>query len=164
MTKIEAAIAKLQSTNDWEGSPGEEWTDTDSATLQQKTGLILPPDLEWVLRRHGSNGFNEGSQDNFVAVDESGGITRHETQVLMTDREDMVSTTVQFAIEDGPDSRVPPPLLFFGTADGGHTHLLMNGKDHSDRAVYVWERSDDPGARALTRAAWPRQATIWHRS
>ena len=36
------------------------------------------------------------------------------------------------------------PMVFFGSADGGHAYLLMDGRDRTNNKVFLWEQASDP--------------------
>lgn len=159
MINLATAMSRLESNAYWIKKSGTEWTAPDFDRLKREIEIETPPDLRLALERNGVNtlDIDKEAPNSFLAKDGTGAISRHQLQILMSSPSSMIVNTKQFSIEDGPDSRVPLPMLFFGKADGGHTHLLMNGKDHSDRAVYVWERADDPwgtgtNARGLAKA------------
>jgi hypothetical protein len=57
--------------------------------------------------------------------------------------------------------------MVFGTADGGHPYLLMDGKDPNNGTVYLWERTSDPsGSRnnarglAVVAPTLPNSSTV----
>jgi hypothetical protein len=57
--------------------------------------------------------------------------------------------------------------MVFGTADGGHSYLLMDGKDPKNGTVYLWERTSDPsGSRnnarglAVVAPTLPNSSTV----
>jgi len=90
------------------------------------------------------HGFETGHSGWFIGNYPDGERSLFEVQIL-THREPHMRTCYNiFRVQDGDDSGMPLPMHFFGTADGGNSHLLMDGADPSNNAVFVWEGSDDP--------------------
>ncbi|MCM2505710.1 hypothetical protein NDN16_18780 [Aureimonas altamirensis] len=156
MTTLDDALAHLETHCAFSAVPGTAWTNSDFETYATRSDFRIPPDLEALLRRVGTCAAEEN--DGFVATYEDGTRLVHETQMLSTDCGKVLDRHSAFIANDSGSSRFPLPMVFFGTADAGQNHLLMNGREHSDRAVYLWVRNDDPfgtggNARGLGRVA-----------
>lgn len=156
MATLDDALAHLETHCALDVVPGTAWTDTDFETYAKASGLRIPPDLEAFLRRVGTCAAEENY--GFVAAYKDGTHLVHETQLITSDYRGVLDRQGAYTAGDADASRFTLPMVFFGTADAGQNHLLMNGHDHSDRAVYVWVRNDDPfgkggNARGLGRVA-----------
>ncbi|MBO0134284.1 SMI1/KNR4 family protein [Agrobacterium burrii] len=156
---LEAAIEKLQSTNDWECFDDKPWSEADIADYERKTNLTIPNQLRAILTRYGWNGFAEPHlHANFVAAWDNGTKSVHESQVLVSDKEHLETMYRMFCTDGDWPIQFTPQMVFFGTADGGHAYLLMDGKNPGNNAVYFWERATDPfgtgnNARGIAKVA-----------
>jgi hypothetical protein len=142
---LDAAIRKLQETDDWECFDDKPWSDSDIADYEKKTNLTIPNQLREVLKQYGWNGFAEPHlHANFVAVWDDGTRSVHESQVLVSDKEQLETMHRMFVTNSTWPNQFTLPMVFFGTADGGHAYLLMDGTNPNNDAVYFWERATDP--------------------
>ena len=129
---------------------GKPWTDADFMAFTAATGFVIPTQLEEALRAHGPlipewDDNMEGTPW-FLAEFEDGTVTKNEVLVLLDSREEMVTSHRTFKtdyVNVWPD-RFTPDMVFFGTANNNYMHLLMNGKDPTDNAVYCWFMASDP--------------------
>lgn len=122
---------------------GSNWSDSDLTKYETETGLVIPNQLKETLRNIGF--FAVEDRDSFLVNYEDGTRSVHETQMVVYHMEHMLWARRAFATHDDTgDPRMPLPMHFFGTADGGNNHLLMDGTDPNNNTVYFWRRVDDP--------------------
>lgn len=142
---MDEAIAKMQETGDWDFDETTRWSDADIADYERNTGLKIPGQLRAVLKSFGSNGFGRPDRHaNFIATSQDNSRSVHEVQVLVADKAEFAAMYSMFIGNSAWPGQFTLPMVFFGTADGGHSHLLMDGKAEENSAVYLWERASDP--------------------
>jgi len=143
---LEQAIDKLRKTEDWGSDPDTRWTSADVRAYRQETGLQLNTQLQVVLEKFGLTGFDEPEEHAyFLAHHDHGSTSIHEVQFLTYNFQHMVSSYHAFSSDrEIGYSRLPATLNFFGTADGGNNHLLTDGTNPENNAVYFWKRVDEP--------------------
>jgi hypothetical protein len=150
MATIDEAVSRMKQFDDMAYQAGDEWSAEDISTFEKETGLIMPDQLKSFLLRYGVVGsYDHGA---FKITFRSGNVGYTEIQVVGTsDRELMIRRSLGFVehrygennegLERG---RVPPGYIFFGTAEGGRSNLLMKGDGSGDEAVYHWGLAYDP--------------------
>lgn len=142
---LDEAIAKMRATGDWSFEEDSLWTDQDIADYESQTGLQIPDQLAEVLKLYGWNGFEQPDlYANFVATFEDGSRSTHEVQVLVSGKKRFYDRHNMFITTPAWPNQFTLPMVFFGTADGGHAYLLMDGRDRSNNKVYLWEQASDP--------------------
>lgn len=132
------------------------WTEDECRLYEAETGLKIPPSLKHFLKVIGHCVVE--SNDAFIAQYADGSRSVHETQILMSDKKNFISAYRMFVVDQDWVDQFTLPMVFFGTADAGHSHLLMNGRNPDDEGVYIWERATDPfgtgnNARGVGRVA-----------
>jgi hypothetical protein len=147
---LEDAIAAMRSRNDLEWESGDEWSDGEIERFERDTGLKIPPQLKKLLQEYGIIGAEEHCC--FRVTFPSGNTSSTDIQVIGASSSDELKKDSQNFLEHryGSDTekilpaRVPPGYIFFGTAEGGRSHLLMKGDGSGDEAVYHWGLAYDP--------------------
>jgi hypothetical protein len=142
---LDQAIAKMEASGDWESDENTLWSAKDIADFEAETGMLIPDQLAEVLKRYGWNGFGEPHENAlFIAVFEDGTRTTHESQVLVSSKKTIYQSHRMFIANPSWRDQFTLPMIFFGTADGGNSHVLMDGRDRSNNKVYLWEQASDP--------------------
>ncbi|ASY66742.1 hypothetical protein SJ05684_b57600 (plasmid) [Sinorhizobium sojae CCBAU 05684] len=142
---LDEAVAKMQSTGDWSFEEDSLWSDQDISAFEAETGLVIPSQLAEVLKRYGWNGFGRPDKyAKFLAVFEDGTRSVHEVQILVSPQEDIRQSHDMFIVKPSWPDQFTLPMIFFGTADGGHSHLLVDGRDRGNNQVFLWEQASDP--------------------
>ena len=125
------------------------WTDAEFAILEEKTGCVVPRQLEALLRKYatihvGNPDPYAPQYDAFLADWPDGSQTKHAVKTLIDRHQTMLDSHFIFRHDKALPDRFPHQMIFFGDADGGHSVLLMNGTDVDDNAVYLWMMAGDP--------------------
>lgn len=139
------AIAKLEASGDWEFDEDTLWSEKDIADFEAETGLLIPDQLAEVLKLCGWNGFGEPHENAlFVAVFEDGTRSVHESQVLVSSKKIIHQNHRMYIANPNWKDQFTLPMIFFGTADGGNSLTVMDGRDRTNNKVYLWEEASDP--------------------
>lgn len=142
---LDEAIARMQATGDWSFEEDSLWSAQDILEFEDYTTLSVPEQLAAVLMRYGWNGFEQPDiYANFVVTYEDGGRSAHEVQVLVSGKKRFYDRHDMFISSSTWPDQFTLPMIFFGTADGGNSYLLMNGQDKTDNRVWLWEQASDP--------------------
>ncbi len=142
---LEEAIEKMQATGDWSFDEDSLWSDQDIADYETETGLQIPDQLAEILKRYGWNGFEQPERHaNFVATFEDSTRSTHEVQVLVSAKKRFYDRYNMFIAKPNWPDQFTLPMVFFGSADGGHAYLLMDGRDRTNNKVFLWEQASDP--------------------
>jgi len=141
---LEEAIAGLQKQSSQNVVKGPSWSSEDFARLLSETKCAVPSQLEQTLSAHGRVDTSEFKY--FLAQWSDGRVSKHEIQTLVKPSPDsMIDEFLSFRVNpDLNEDRFPYDMVFFGTADGGHSVLLANGTNPNDNTVYLWEKAGDP--------------------
>lgn len=155
MVQLDAAIDFLKENCDFQIVPNTTWADGDFERFTELTGLIVPTQLAEVFRQYGQCGTEYN--DNF-SVQNDGSRSIHDIQVLVSNFDTIVSRHEMFISKSIWDDQFIIPMIFFGSADSGHSYLLADGKNVENNAVYFWERATDPfgtgnNARGIAKVA-----------
>lgn len=142
MPDLNEAIKFLQDNCDFQIVPNTAWNEEDFEHFTERTGLTIPSDLADVLRKYGHCGTEYN--DSFLVQSEDGSRSVHDVQVLVSDFDNIVSLHETFISGSVWPDQFTLPMVFFGSADAGHSYLLMDGKHPDNGAVYFWERGTDP--------------------
>lgn len=156
MSQVDAAIEFLKANCDFQVVPGTAWNDSDFSRFTEVTGLVIPNQLAEVLRRYGQCGTE---YNDYFLVEEAGGRRSvHDVQVLISNFSIIAANYETFISKSVWEDQFTLPMVFFGSADSGHSYLLADGKDPENNAVYVWERATDAfgtgnNAKGITKVA-----------
>ncbi|MFD1747601.1 SMI1/KNR4 family protein [Rhizobium helianthi] len=142
MATLDKAIAHLKEQSGLIVIDSTTWSDADFRSYEEATGLRIPTQLEEVLRRVGHCVVEEN--DAFLVQCEDGSRAPHESQILVSEHEQFITMHRMFISQSPWVEQFTLPMVFFGTADAGHSYLLMDGKNRDNGAVYFWERATDP--------------------
>lgn len=142
MVVLKDAVQFLEENSDFQRVPDTTWTDRDFSRFTELTGLIVPKQLEEVLRQYGHCGTEYN--DSFLVEYDDGSRSVHDVQVLVSNFDTIVSWHDTFIANSSWEKQFTLPMIFFGSADSGHAYLLMGGKNPENGAVYFWERATDP--------------------
>lgn len=141
MVTLDEAILHLKQKSDLIVIDSTTWRDDDFRTYEEATGLKIPKQLEAMLRQCGHCVVE--SNDAFLATYEDGSRSTHESQILVSDHENFITMHRMFIAQSPWNDQFTSPMVFFGTADSGHSYLLMDGKDPDAGTVYLWARATD---------------------
>ncbi len=161
MITIKQAMEKMATVENFDWEPQDAWSAEDVAKLEdglvysripgdEVRKLSLPSQLKEFLREVGICG--AGYDDAFLVTFDSGGTAINETQVIGAFTPDRIiknsKTFLPYYCGENHDQfmpgRVPYGYVFMGTAEGGHAHLLMDGTNPENNAVYIWGLAYDP--------------------
>lgn len=138
---LDDAVATLKIYKDYYEEPDQCWSDADILEFQRSTGLSLPRQLEDFYRRYGVVGLSIGEL-YFSAVFSDGAQDVAQIQFIANRREQVLSFHETFKDPTLPD-RLPPNFIVFGTAEGGNSFMLADGKNAENDAVYYWPLAFD---------------------
>lgn len=142
MSQIDDAIEVLKEKCGFQVVPGTTWNDGDFSRFTELTGLAIPTQLADVLRRYGQSGTEYN--DYFLLADRDGGRFVHDVQVLISTFDIIVERHETFISRSVWEDEFTLPMVFFGSADSGHSYLLADGIDSENNAVYIWQHATDP--------------------
>jgi hypothetical protein len=142
MNELKDAIEFLEANCDFQIVPDTKWADSDFARFTELTGLVIPDQLAEMLRQYGQCGTEYN--DSFLVEYEDGVRSVHDIQVLISNFDNIVSRHETFFSASVWEKQFTLPMVFFGSADSGHSYLLMDGENPKNGAVYFWERATDP--------------------
>lgn len=142
MPDLNEAIKFLQNNCDFQVVQNTTWNTENFDQFSELTGLTIPSDLAVVLRKYGHCGTE--CNDSFLVQYDDGSRSVHDVQVLVSDHEQFITRHRMFISQSPWPDQFTLPMVFFGSADSGHSYLLMDGKNPDNGAVYFWERATDP--------------------
>ncbi|RYZ80943.1 MAG: hypothetical protein EOP06_24395 [Proteobacteria bacterium] len=140
MSQADTAIEFLKENCDFQVVPGTAWNDSDFSRFTELTGLVIPNHLAEVLRRYGQCGTE---YNDYFLVEEVGGRSVHNIQVLISNFDIIATNYETFISKSVWENQFTLPMVFFGSADSGHSYLLGDGENPENNAVYFWERATD---------------------
>ena len=141
MPNLNDAIQFLQNNCDFQVVPHTTWNEESFDRFSELTGLTIPNGLADVLRQYGQCGTEYN--DSFLVKYGDGSRSVHDVQVLVSNFDNIVSRHETFISGSVWPNQFTLPMVFFGSADAGHSYLLMDGKNPDNDAVYFWERGTD---------------------
>ena len=111
--------------------------------------LVLPYQLSEFLLKYGRVG---AEMNNAFFAEFSGGVRAinelvgvgHSSSRMKTNSGSFISLLYGANNDKLMPGRVPNGYIFMGTAEGGHAHLLMDGTNPDNNAVYIWGLAYDP--------------------
>jgi len=140
---LEEVIENLKNKSTGKYIHGAPWSDKDFERLLSETGCRVPRQLEQTLKTYGA--LDPWQEQYFLSHWPDGTVKKHQTQISVGDVDSMIDEFQSFRVNPAwNEDRFPYDMVFFGTADGGHTVLLASGTDQSDNTVYLWEKAGDP--------------------
>jgi len=142
MINLDDAIEFLKQNCDFQIVPDTTWGDDEFKRFTESTGLVIPSQLAEVLRRYGQCGTEY--DDSFLVEYEDGSRSVHDVQVLVSSFDTILSRHETFISGSTWPDQFTAPMVFFGSADSGHSYLLMDGANPEKGTVYFWERATDP--------------------
>lgn len=142
MPNLDEAMKFLKEKCDLQVVPNTTWSTEDFDRFSDLTGLAIPNDLADVLRHYGQCATEYN--DAFLVQYEDGSRSVHDLQVLVSTYDNIVSRHETFIAGSAWPDQFTLPMVFFGSADAGHSFLLMDGKNLDNSSVYFWERGTDP--------------------
>jgi hypothetical protein len=141
MSHIDAAIEFMKESCGFQVVPNTAWDDSHFDRFTEVTGLVIPNQLAEVLRRYGHCGTEYN--DYFHVEDARGDRSAHDIQVLISSFDIIIRNHETFVAKSVWKDQFTLPMVFFGSADSGHSYLLADGKNPENNAVYFWERATD---------------------
>ncbi len=156
MSQIDDAIEVLKENCGFQVVSGTTWNDGDFSRFTELTSLVIPNQLADVLRRYGQSGTEYN--DYFLVEDRDGGRSVHDVQVLISTFDIIAERHETFISRSIWEDQFTLPMVFFGSADSGHSYLLADGINPENNAVYFWQRATDPfgtgnNSKGITRLA-----------
>ena len=142
MVTLDQAFAYLRDNCALEVIAATAWSVSDIRAYEAATGLKIPDQLRTVLMQVGHCGVE--SNDAFIVTHDDGSRSVHESQILVSSRNSFMAMHQMFMKDDPWPNQFTLPMVFFGTADAGHSYLLMDGTNPENGEVYFWERATDP--------------------
>jgi SMI1-KNR4 cell-wall len=139
---LDMAISYMRENCDFDSIPETQWADADFRDFEVTTGLKIPSQLAQVLKQIGGGCAEQNN--SFLVRYDNGSCSVHETQILISMKETMLGSQELFITNSSWPDRFNLPMIFFGSADGGNSYLLMDGSNPENNAVYFWERATDP--------------------
>lgn len=142
MRNFNHSIKFLQDNCDFQVIANTTWSEDKFKEFSHCTGLAIPNDLADILRQYGHCGTE--CNDSFLVQYDDGSRSVHDVQVLISNFDIIVSRHETFISASVWPDQFTLPMVFFGSADSGHSYLLMDGKNPDNGSVYFWERATDP--------------------
>lgn len=142
MLSLDQTLGHLRERCDLNVVPATTWSDEDVTPYEAATALWIPDELKTVLTRIGHCSVE--SRDAFVAEYRDGSRSVHEIQILVSSRKTFVTIHDMFITGHPWPDQFTLPMIFFCTADAGHSYLLMDGNNPGNGTVYLWKRATDP--------------------
>lgn len=139
MSQVDAAIEFLKENCDFQVVPGTAWNDSNFSRFTELTGLVIPNQLAEVLSRYGQCGTEYN--DYFLVEEAGGGRSVHDIQVLISNFDIIATNHETFISKSVWKEQFTLPMVFFGSADSGHSFLLADGENPENNGVYFWERA-----------------------
>lgn len=161
MITIRQAMDKMATVENFDWDPEDAWSVDEVAKLEESLlysrdpgdstrRMLIPVQLREFLLEVGI--CSAGYDDAFLVKFDGGGTAINETQVIGSATPDRIiknsTNFLSYHYGEKRDKlmpgRVPNGYIFMGTAEGGHAHLLMDGTNPDNNAVYIWGLAYDP--------------------